>query len=87
VDALNIAGEEEPYIVAGTVLSSNPQFGTFEHNQSSLYPYNTAWMNISYEYGPGDSMALGLFIAGNAQKLPRAKAEAMNSEFVDGNNL
>ena len=77
-----LIGNKEPYIMGGTVLESNPKFGTFEHNQSTAYPYSTAWMSMAYEYGRGDA-GIGLFIDGHVEQIPKETGVEMDSIYRD----
>lgn len=78
-----MVGVKEPFIMGGTVLESNPKFGTFEHVESSDFPYDTAWMNLSYAYGGSRDSALGLFIDGHVVAIPKQQGVDMNSSLRD----
>jgi prepilin-type N-terminal cleavage/methylation domain-containing protein len=79
----DMIGVKEPYIVGGTVLESNPKFGTFEHVESSAFPYDTAWMNLNYTYGGGKDGALGLFIDGHVEMIPKQQGVELNTSLRD----
>ena len=79
----SMVGVKEPFIMGGTVLESNPKFGTFEHVESSDVPYDTAWMNLSYAYGGSRDSALGLFIDGHVVAIPKQQGVDMNSSLRD----
>jgi prepilin-type processing-associated H-X9-DG protein len=50
---------------------------------SSKYPYDTAWMNVAYEYGGGRDSAIGLFIDGHVELIPKEKGIAMHAMLSD----
>jgi|GEM_PF-1762677 len=66
-----IIGKHEPIVVAGSNFKSHENFGTFFHNESTAYPYETTWSNLSYEYGTGGSSALGLYVDGHVELLTK----------------
>jgi prepilin-type N-terminal cleavage/methylation domain-containing protein len=76
-------GVKEPYLMGGSVLESNPKFGTFEHVESSEFPYDTAWMNLSYTYGGSREGALGLFVDGHVEMIARQQGVDMNASLKD----
>ncbi len=82
-----LVGKTEPYIMAGTVLEGTPEFGTFEHIESARFPYDTAWMNIAYEYGSGGDRGLGLYIDGHAATFSREDGVAMDADIRDQTQL
>ena len=79
-----IVGTKEPIIMTGTVLDASPNFGTYELINSSKYPYDTSWMNVSYEY---NGSALGLFIDGHVEKIAKAQGIALNDAISDPTDL
>jgi prepilin-type N-terminal cleavage/methylation domain-containing protein len=83
----DLKGSVEPLIMTGTVLETNPEFGTWEAVQSSLYPYNTAWMNLNYAYGASGKNALGLFIDGHIEAIPRDKGVDLHPLLSDPTNF
>jgi hypothetical protein len=83
----DMIGIKEPYLMGGTVLTSSSKFGTYEHNQSAGYPYDTAWMNLAYEYGGGRDAALGLFVDGHTEIIPRETGVERNPLFQDMTRL
>jgi len=82
----DMVGRKEPYVMAGTVLQASPKFGTFEHIESSNYPYDTDWKNLSYEYDGGDA-ALGLFIDGHVAKIAKEDGIALHSLLSNPQDL
>jgi prepilin-type N-terminal cleavage/methylation domain-containing protein len=83
----DLKGKVEPLIMAGTLLSRSPKFGTWEAIQSSRYPYDTAWMNLSYEYGAGRDRALGLFLDGHAEAIPRDRGTQLDPLLRNNQNF
>jgi prepilin-type N-terminal cleavage/methylation domain-containing protein len=79
-----LAGLKEPYIMTGTVLQSNPNYGTYELINSSKYPYDTSWMNMSYEYS---GAGLGLFIDGHVEKISKQQGVALSDLISDPTDL
>jgi len=87
VNMPEIVGKKEPYIMAGTPLASDRRIGTFYHNDSSKFPYDTAWSNLAYEYGSSGNMALGLFIDGHVQALTKQEGIALDQALGDATTL
>lgn len=87
VNMPEIIGKKEPYIMAGTPLASDRRIGTFYHNDSSKFPYDTAWSNLAYEYGSSGNMALGLFIDGHVQSLSKEEGVGLDSALSDATLL
>jgi prepilin-type N-terminal cleavage/methylation domain-containing protein len=83
----DMMGTKEPYIMGGTLLTSNPKFGTFEHNQSAQFPYDTEWMNLHYAYGGGRDSAIGLFIDGHVEQIPKAAGVELHTALSDFTQL
>lgn len=73
VNGTNVIGRREPYIMAGTLFQGDKRFGTFYHLDSSAFPYDTYWSNLNYAYGAGGDSALGLFIDGHVEVIPKSK--------------
>ena len=83
----DVKGKVEPLIMAGTVLKSSPKFGTWEAIQSSKYPYDTDWMNLSYEYGSAANSAIGIFLDGHTEIIPKADGVKLHSLLSNFNNF
>jgi prepilin-type N-terminal cleavage/methylation domain-containing protein len=73
-----LIGRREPYIMGGSPYKGNEKYGTFYHNESSKFPYDTHWANLNYAYGAGGDSALGLFIDGRVDVIPKAKGIQLN---------
>ena len=71
--SMGLVGVEEPYIMSGTLHPADARFGTDAHIDSAAYPYDTAWANLAYEYGANRDTALGLFIDGHVESIPRER--------------
>jgi prepilin-type N-terminal cleavage/methylation domain-containing protein len=77
-----LIGVKEPFIMSGTTHPADARFGTDAHIDSSRYPYDTAWANVSYEYGDRDR-ALALYLDGHATLLTRQKGMDLHDLLVD----
>ena len=82
-----VKGKVEPLIMAGTVLKSSPKFGTWEAVQSSKYPYDTDWMNLSYDYGSAANSAIAVFLDGHTEIIPKADGIKLNALLSNCNNF
>jgi prepilin-type N-terminal cleavage/methylation domain-containing protein len=75
-----IEGTLEPVVVAGFGMYGTAQaqkiFGCDKWFDSSAYPYDKDWKNVSYEYDDG---ALGLYIDGHVDRI--AKSKGTSQEF------
>ena len=91
VNEVDLKGTKEPYIMAGTVLESSPQFGTWEMIQSSQPPvdgvYDTEWMNLAYDYGAGGDLGLGLFVDGHVERISMEQGAELDPLLRDDNTL
>jgi hypothetical protein len=83
----DLKGKVEPLIMAGTVLGSAPIFGTWEATTRSVYPYNTGWMNLSYEYGYGANSAIGVFLDGHTKIISKGDGVNLNALLSDESNF
>ena len=83
----DVKGKVEPLIMAGTVLKSSPKFGTWEAVQSSKYPYDTDWMNLSYEYGSAANSAIGVFLDGHTEIISKADGIKLDPLLRNCNNF
>lgn len=82
-----IIGRREPYIMAGTPHKGDKRFGTFYHLDSSKDPADTYWSNLNYAYGADGESALGLFIDGHTETIPKNKAVALDRLLSDPQTL
>lgn len=82
-----IIGRREPYIMGGTLFQGDKRFGTFYHLESSQFPYTTYWANLHYAYGSDGESALGLFIDGHVETIPKAKGIELNNLLSDPSTL
>lgn len=80
-------GRKEPYIMTGTLFQGDPRFGTFYHLDSAKYPYDTYWANLHYAYGSGGDSALGLFIDGHIDTIPKSKGVELDGLLSDPTSL
>jgi prepilin-type N-terminal cleavage/methylation domain-containing protein len=80
-------GVREPIVMGGTVLENNPEWGTNEVIDSSLFPYDTDWMNLNYAYGGGGQMGLGLYKNGNVEMIKREDGIELHSLLSDPASL
>jgi prepilin-type N-terminal cleavage/methylation domain-containing protein len=87
INHADVIGRKEPIIMTGTVLESNPEYGTWEAIQSSNYPYDTSWMNLHYAYGSGGDRALGLYKNGNVEMIKREDGIDLHGLLSDPSNL
>lgn len=78
------AGQEEPFLMPGKVLDSNPKIGTFRRTHSSMYPYDTNWSSLFYEYA---NTSLGLFVDGHTDRLTLPQGMALNGYISNASNL
>lgn len=76
-------GKKEPIVMAGTVLKNSPKNGTFYHNDSTAFPYDTEWSNMAYEYGSSGDRGLALFFDGRVEQLTKEQGAALNSLVKD----
>ena len=74
----DMKGKREPLIMTGSLLDSNPEFGTWEAIQSSSYPYDTDWMNLHYAYGSGEDQALAVFLDGHTEMIGIERGSALD---------
>jgi prepilin-type N-terminal cleavage/methylation domain-containing protein len=81
-----IEGVIEPYIMAGNVPKDHPEWGTNEQIESAKDPYDTYWQNLSYEYDGGQA-ALGLFVDGRVQMIPKQDGVALDAALRDSSRL
>jgi|APTNR8051073442_1049403.scaffolds.fasta_scaffold00602_14 prepilin-type N-terminal cleavage/methylation domain-containing protein len=81
-----VEGVKEPYVMAGNVHSQNPEWGTNEQIESAKDPYDTIWQNLSYEYDRGNA-ALGLFVDGRVQQMPKQDGLALDAALRDATRL
>jgi hypothetical protein len=82
-----VTGRKEPYIMAGALFQGDKRFGTFYHLDSSKFPYTTYWANLNYAYGSDGESALGLFIDGHLETIPKAKGMELNKLLSDPSTL
>jgi prepilin-type N-terminal cleavage/methylation domain-containing protein len=82
-----IIGRKEPYIMAGTLFQGDKRFGTFYHLDSSKDPADTYWANLHYAYGADGESALGIFIDGHAEIIPKAQGVKLHSLLSNPTNL
>lgn len=84
--AAGLIGTKEPFIMAGTLHPADDRFGTDAHIDSSKFPYDTAWANLSYEYGD-DDMALGAYLDGHVAQIPKQKGIELHNLLSDPTTL
>ena len=82
-----IIGRREPYIMAGTLFKGDKRFGTFYHFDSAKDPADTYWANLHYAYGSDGESALGLFIDGHTETIPKKKGIELDSLLSDPQTL
>lgn len=82
-----IIGRREPYIMGGTLFKGDKRFGTFYHLDSSKDPADTYWANLNYAYGSDGESALGLFIDGHVETIPKRKGIELDSLLSDPQTL
>lgn len=80
-------GRREPYMMAGSLFQGDKRFGTFYHLDSSKYPYETYWANLHYAYGADGHSALGIFIDGHTEVIPKAKGVELSTSLSDPSTL
>lgn len=84
--SINLIGIKEPFIMAGTVHPADGRFGTDAHTDSSVFPYDTAWANVAYEYGDKDT-GLGLYIDGHVETITKQAGLDMQALIRDPTSL
>jgi len=87
VSSPTLIGRKEPYIMAGTLFQGDKRFGTFYHLDSSKDPADTYWANLHYAYGSNGTSALGLFVDGHIDLIPKASGIALNAALSDPSAL
>jgi prepilin-type N-terminal cleavage/methylation domain-containing protein len=80
-------GKKEPIIMAGTVLKNSPKSGTFFHNESTAFPYDTDWANVAYEYGGGGDRGLALFFDGRVELITKQQGADLGPMMKDMTTL
>ena len=80
-------GRVEPYVMAGTLFKGDKRFGTFYHLDSAKDPADTYWANLHYAYGSDGTSALGLFIDGHTETIPKRKAIELDNLLSDPQTL
>ena len=76
-------GKKEPIVMGGTVLKNSPKNGTFYHNDSAAYPYDTEWSNLAYEYGSGGDKGIGLFYDGRVELITKEQGAELGPIMKD----
>lgn len=84
---LNLVGRQEPFIAAGSVLPSNPEFGTYAHFESSAENYGDGWKSLGYEYGRSRDMALVMYLDGGVRKIEKKDAIDLAPLIQNANNF
>jgi len=83
----NLKGKVEPIIMAGTVPKDHPDWGTNEVIESSKFPYDTYWQNLSYEYGSGANSAIGVFLDGHTEIISKEEGVKLDPLLRNCNNF
>ncbi len=76
-------GKKEPIVMGGTVLKNSPKNGTFYHNESTAYPYDTEWSSLAYEYGSGGDRGIGLFYDGRIELITKEEGAQLAPMMQD----
>jgi len=84
---LNLVGQQEPFIAAGSVLPGSPQFGTYAHFESSAEEYGDGWKSLGYEYGRGRDRALVMYLDGSVKQIPKENALDLDPLIRNANNF
>ena len=87
IDGVGLVGRREPYIMAGSLYKDDKRFGTFYHLDSSRFPYDTYWSNLSYAYGASGDQALGLYIDGHVDPIAKQAGIALDALLKDPTKL